>query len=185
MEPKSYPRFFFGLLLLPLMLTVPARAQSGFDTSSPVAFFSSVANKFIQSEPPLTQQGLSITNIPIYPSNCYTPSVHRLLQLAANIYDASTNKTSAPPLQIRLSLRLPADVALAVSSGVTNIIIDGFVEVTTNGDYNFPVYSLPGDLPAVLVALASDNTNFNLYAAPWIIGAKKGLPNFNQISMES
>ena len=33
-----------------------------------------------------------VTNIPIYPVNYYTPAVHRLLQLAANIYDASTNK---------------------------------------------------------------------------------------------
>ena len=45
-------------------------------------------------QPPGDQPvGGSVTNLQIqlWPTNFYTPSVHRLLQLAANIYDATTN----------------------------------------------------------------------------------------------
>ncbi|MBI5799228.1 MAG: hypothetical protein HZA92_00670, partial [Verrucomicrobia bacterium] len=36
-----------------------------------------------------TNATLSITNIPIFPASYYTPEVNRILQLAANIYDAA------------------------------------------------------------------------------------------------
>ena len=41
--------------------------------------------------------GVLVTNlqIPIWPTNFYTPSVHRLLQLAANMYDATTATNKA------------------------------------------------------------------------------------------
>jgi hypothetical protein len=43
--------------------------------------------------------GVSVTalHIPISPINLYTPSVHRLLQLAANVYDATTNRLDLNP----------------------------------------------------------------------------------------
>ena len=37
-------------------------------------------------------RGVTNLHIQIWPTNFYTPSVHRLLQLAANLYDASTNR---------------------------------------------------------------------------------------------
>ena len=42
---------------------------------------------------------IPITNlhIPLWPTNFYTPSVHRLFQLAANIYDATTNRSLVYP----------------------------------------------------------------------------------------
>jgi hypothetical protein len=176
-----------GWVLLALLLPAAAHAVPGFDTSSPVNYFSSVANKFFGATPALAQAGLSITNIPVYPTNCYTPSVHRLLQLAANIYDASTNKTSAPPLDFNYPSVFRPVFGLSTNAGVTNIIIDGYVEVTTNADYNLPVYSLnaPSDLLAIESNLIAGTNDFNIYEIPWVIGAKKGLPNFNQISLES
>jgi hypothetical protein len=176
-----------GWVLLALLLPMAARAVPGFDTSSPVNYFSSIASKFFGATPALAQAGLSVTNIPIYPTNCYTPSVHRLLQLAANIYDASTNKTSAPPLDFDYPSVFRPVFGLSTNAGVTNIFIDGFVEVTTNADYNLPVYSLnaPSELAVIESNLVSSSNDFNIYEIPWVIGAKKGLPNFNQISLES
>ena len=174
-----------GWIFLALLWPLAVRAVPGFDTSSPVNYFSSVANKFLGATPALA--GLSITNIPVYPSNCYTPSVHRLLQLAANIYDASTNKTSAPPLDFDYPSVFRPVFGIATNGTVTNIFIAGYVEVTTNADYNLPTYSLsvPSELAAIESNLLSGSNDFNIYEIPWVIGAKKGLPNFNQISLES
>jgi hypothetical protein len=184
---KLYSIWKGWLLLGLLLLAGNLRAGSGFDTSSPVNYFTSVANKFLTARPEFAQAGLSITNIPVYPVNYYTPSVHRLLQLAANIYDASTNKTSAPPYDFDYPSVFRPVFAIAVEASVTNILIEGYVEVTTNADYNYPAYSLtvPSDVATIISNLIASNNNFNVYGIPWVIGAKKGFPNFNQISLES
>ena len=63
-------------------------SATNFFAWKPVDFFTNAANML------LTNAGLnlSLTNLQVYPTNYYTPSVHRLLQLAANIYDSSTNR---------------------------------------------------------------------------------------------
>ncbi len=170
------------MLSLGLLATSNLAAAVGFDTSSPLACFTNVADKFLKSQPVLAASGLSITNIPLYPTNCYTPSIQRLLQLAANIYDAGTNKTAAPPLDFDYPSVFRPTFAVTVDEVSTNISINGYVEVTTNADYNLPTFSLPGNLVAFLNA---DPSNVNVYDAPWIIGAKRGFPNFNQVSMQS
>ena len=55
---------------------------------SPIGFFTNVASRLLQS-----QLNLSLDRIQLYPTNQYTPSVHRLLQVTANLYDALTNRT--------------------------------------------------------------------------------------------
>jgi hypothetical protein len=179
--------FFKGWFLPGLLLAGNLCAAPGFDTSSPLNYFSSVADKFLKARPEFARAGLSITNIPVYPANYYTPSVHRLLQLAANIYDASTNKTSAPPFDFDYPSVFRPVFGVSTNDGVTNIFINGYVEVTTNQDYNLPVYSLtvPSDLAAVENNLISGSNSFNVYGIPWVVGARKGLPNFNEISLES
>jgi hypothetical protein len=177
-----------GWILAVLLLGGDRCAAAGFDTSSPVNYFSSVADKFLRA-----QAGFAITNIPVYPTNGYTPSVHRLLQLAANIYDASTNKTSAPPLDFDYPSVFRPVFGISTNGGVTNIFINGYVEVTDTGppsvtnDYNFSAYSLtvPSDLAVIVNDLNLGSNYFNVYEVPWVIGARKGLPNFNQISLES
>ena len=57
-------------------------------TESPIGFFTNVANRLLQS-----QLNLNLNRIQLYPTNQYTPSVHRLLQVTANLYDAMTNRT--------------------------------------------------------------------------------------------
>jgi hypothetical protein len=190
LKAKPFSKCQGGFLAV-LLLAGNLCAAAGFDTSSPVNYFSSVADKFLKAQPQFAQAGLAITNIPVCPTNYYTPSVHRLLQLAANIYDASTNKTSAPPDDFDYPSVFRPIFGLSSVGETTNIFISGYVEVTntdeTTADYNFPAYSLavPSDLAAIASNLDLGNNNFNVYEVPWVIGAKKGLPNFNQISLES
>ena len=166
---------------LGLFLVTRLPAQ-GFDTSTPLGFFTSVAGRFLAAQPGFAQAGLSVTNIPIYPTNCYTPAVHRLLQLAANLGDASTNHTAAPPLDFDYPSVFRPTFGVTITDVTTNVYINGYVEVTTNADYNNPAFSLPSDLAAFL---AADPANVNVYGVPWVIGAKMGLPNFNQVCVQS
>src|SRR5208283_6149016 len=86
-------------------------------------------------------------NIPIYPTNYYTPSVHRLLQLAANIYDATTNRnfnvltaTNGFPSVFRPIIRH--------NIASQQYLIVGYTEVLdTTLAYPFPTGPLVVDLP--------------------------------------
>ena len=137
---------------------------------------------------------LSTSLIPVYPINYYTPSVHRMLQLAANIYDASNPKIVSAPTNTYFDY--PSVFRPVFKTDNTNIWITGYVEVTNTNpltaDYNFPAYSLlvPSNVTAIVNGIKAAGNNlanekFNVYGVPWVIGAKKGLPNFNQVSLES
>jgi hypothetical protein len=39
-----------------------------------------------------SELNLDLNKLQVYPTNYYTPSVHRLLQVAANLYDCTTNR---------------------------------------------------------------------------------------------
>ena len=124
---------------------------------------------------------LSSSFIPVYPVNYYTPAVHRMLQLAANIYDATLNKSNAAPFDFDYPSVFRPTFAVTNIAGVLTVFVNGYIEVGTNAYYNIPALSLPQDLPLVV----NNPANINLYSVPWVIGAKKGFPNFNQISMQS
>jgi hypothetical protein len=161
---------------------ISLQANPLIDTSSPISFFTNTANLFLKT----SGYPFTVSNIPIYPTNCYTPSVHRLLQLAANLYDASTNRAfedgSSPNGPFYPSVFRPT-----FNSDGTNVCITGYVEdvetvpVDTSAShaYNILPLSLPDDLASV-----SSNT-VNIYGIPWVIGARKGFPNFNEFSMNS
>lgn len=129
-----------------------------------------------------------ITNIPVMVNGhfVYTPAVNRLLQLAANIYDASTNGPPSPQGKINLP-----HVFRPVFEN------DGFGNVFIVGYTNVGFVSGTTDRQLAPPNLINNFTNFgarytpfndgsgsvNIYGVPWIIGAKKGLPNFNQLYM--
>ncbi len=152
---------------------------------------------------------LSVTNIPLYPVNFYTPAVHRLLQLAANIYDAQTVRPEKGP-----DFPTIFRPVFSRSGGLrgTNIFISGYFEelppvqgktpagnqfsiplslpenlyINTNLGYQGAVYEIPEyPLTSNPYARSSFMDVVNIYSAPWIIGAKKGFPNFNQLAIES
>ncbi|HXD01578.1 MAG TPA: hypothetical protein VN048_19740, partial [Verrucomicrobiae bacterium] len=170
---------------------------SGNFVSGPLVFFTNAANLLLGTQTnsivPIPGNRFGIpTNlwtgfIPVYPVNYYTPSVHRMLQLAANIYDAANPKPIINPNDFDY----PSVFRPIFGSDNTNVWVRGYLEVTntdTNtADYNFPAYSLlvPSELALIRQAINNGSNNFNVYGVPWVVGAKKGLPNFNQISLES
>lgn len=148
-------------------------ATPAFDTGNPVSFFTNVGNYLLSSE-----FNLNLTHIQVYPTNQYTPAVHRLLQVTANIYDATT--TNFYPSVFRPILE---------RSG-TNIFIAGFEQVVSVIGPNDPVFTKPYNVEALTGSLTQNapivdagGNLVNVYGVPWIIGVKKNLPGLNQFSM--
>ena len=98
----------------------------------------------------------SILEIPIAPTNYYSAAVHRILQQAANIYDATRNDRFP-------SVFRPLFTSNIVGS-VTNVYVTGYTNDNQLGTY---VSWLAG----------------NPLGIPMVVGAKKGYPNFNEFTM--
>ena len=117
-----------------------------------------------------------VTNlhIPILPpNNCYTPSVHRLLQLAANMYDATSTNLFPTLFQPMFQ-----DARGPKTGGGVYII--GYKEITTSVNLN----AVPHDLTDVNDPKPVKMTDM-VYNVPLVVGAKKGYPNFNEFAMHS
>jgi hypothetical protein len=131
-----------------------------------------------------------ITNIPVWigASNqfVYSSAIQRVLQLAANIYDATTNNTLALDTNFPSVFRPTFNVILD-QNGYTNVYINGYQQVVSVPfGTNDPQLSLPMDVTSLPLGTSVANypNGVNVYGVPWIIGAKKGFPNFNEFSME-
>jgi hypothetical protein len=134
----------------------------------------------------------------------YTPSIHRILQLTANIFDAAdtngvlplTNSIRVPTVWRPIFRRNPGLVA-------TNVFIVGYVEVP-QGALNLRGANLQrllgaGAYPMVDLDNSADRANIltngtpykgnqyevMVYGIPMVVGAKKGLPNFNKFALQN
>jgi hypothetical protein len=133
-----------------------------------------------------------IPGIPVLVSNrfVYSSAVNRLLQLAANMYDATTNNTFAQgknyPSVFRPLFSRDADAFGRAGLG-TNVFISGYTSLAPFFDgANDYQLALPIDISVLSTTNGPvNNLAVNVYGVPWIIGAKKGFPNFNEFSMES
>lgn len=147
-------------------------------TPDPNCFFTTVASRLLSEE-----MGMKLSCIQIYPTNQYTPAVHRLLQVTANIYDCTT--TNYYPSVFRPLFWKTNEF---IGGGVyqTNIYITGYQYVqeplSTNGP---PIFTMPTDASDPTILFGSSGMSNNIYGIPWVIGVKKGLPNFNALEMES
>ncbi len=125
----------------------------------------------------LVRPGMSVTNILLHPYNEYSPELHRLFQLAVNLYDATTNRTlTGYP-------HLPTVLRPIFGTDGEAVFIRGYEEVTNATFLTanlLPVRSL--NHPADRAALANEPRAI-VYDVPFLIGAKKGLPNFNEFAM--
>jgi hypothetical protein len=143
------------------------------DAGDPLAFFTTVADKMLRGTFPF-----GVTNIPVCSNGVYvyTPAVQRLLQLSANIYDAAN--TNFFPEVFR---------PLFGKDASSNIFIIGYLQVSNVSGPNDPQLSPPHDVTHLAAAMQTPIADaygpVNVYGVPWIIGAKKGLPGFNQFSM--
>jgi hypothetical protein len=178
--------FVIGLFLA----RFDAQAGSPITADTPIGFFTNVASRLLQSE-----LGLNLTNIQVYPTNQYTPAVHRLLQVAANIYDSTTNRdfngagypylpTVFRPLFRRAVIGTNTVVVIAGYREVVGISIiapgTGSPEVELDTDplnVNFipPLGTPPG----------TERAEPLVSGFPLVIGAKTGLPNFNEFAMQT
>src|SRR5215469_5541891 len=160
------------LLICALMVIVkPAAAMPQLNPGCPLNFFTNVSSRLLSS-----QLKVNLNHIQIYPTNQYTPAVHRLLQVTANILDATT--TNYYPSVFRpLFWKTNEDC-----NGIwqTNIYVIGYQYVQEPlGSNNPPIFNTPLDVTDSGVPFGLSGMTNNIYGVPWIIGAKKGLPNFN------
>lgn len=168
--------------------TFATQAGPAVSFSDPTTFFTNVAARLVQA-----QLGLDLTRLQIYPTNQYTPALHRLLQVTANVYDAATNRTygfsdvtNGFPTVFRPLFRRADDGA---------VYIVAYREVT-NTDM-----AVSSNAPAMADldtgwnsnAIAALGTPFDLLdkneamvaGIPLVIGARKGFPNFNEFGMQT
>jgi hypothetical protein len=160
---------------------------------TPIRFFTNAADLMLRSQSSTilgvsaTNVTLSVTNIPIYPANFYVASVHRLLQLAANILDATTTNRF-PGTN---SLYAPSVFRPLFGTDGRNIFISGYEEVTNNASIvlaqRWLNLNVPTNAPAAgaLISAVANNPRVNVYGIPYVIGAKKGFPNFNELLLQT
>jgi hypothetical protein len=161
------------------------------ETNGALGFFTNAAESLLRSQEFATTNysqnypsnivylHFGLTNIPIYnstnPSIRYSEKIHRLLQLAANIYDASrTNNTRTAANLPNPSVFRPV---FFTNGSATNraIYIGGYIQVTNDA------FAQMMQEPFVDFTDAADfNPNCNLWGIPWVVGAVKGLPAFDR-----
>jgi hypothetical protein len=170
-KPGAFAGCHICFLLVCFVLAAAARDKTNF--------FTNVASRLLQSE-----LNLSLTHLQIFPTNQYTPAVHRLLQVAANLYDATTNRFDDTYPHLPTVFRPVFNKT--VRNGRTNVCISGYTEVTNVSQGDLPL-SQPFDLenPNDVAKLRLGHNYINAFGVPWVIGVKKGLPNFNEFSMQT
>lgn len=161
------------IFLLWMMTVTSAQGRAVPDVNDPLGFFTTVADKLLRST-----FSFGVTNIPVCSNGVcvYTPAMQRLLQLSANIYDAGN--TNFFPVVFR---------PLFGNDASSNLFIIGYVQVTNVSGVNDPQLSPPHEMTQLSAAVSRPIVDasgpVNVYGVPWIIGAKKGLPGFNQLSV--
>lgn len=127
----------------------------------------------------------------------YNPQVHRMLQLAANIYDYTTNAFGFPYNSSVPGLPTVFRPLLYRDNSTNNVVrLGGYSEVRNFNTDFLTNWSDPND-PRFLASLPL-KPNFadfpgqqdkaggpKAYGIPWIIGAKKGLPAFHEAFWQS
>jgi hypothetical protein len=171
-------------VLLASVATAPATPC--LKTNSPSDCFNNLASHLLSAE-----LNLDLAGIQVYPTNQYTPAVHRLLQLTANLYDSTTNRADLSGYPYLPSVFRP----LFRRDNGGDILIVGYREVQDAGMAD------PATAPAMVdLAEGASRSSIPLlgtpidpneqiepmvYGVPLVIGAKKGFPNFNQFGLQN
>ncbi|HUA37479.1 MAG TPA: hypothetical protein VMA35_03650 [Candidatus Sulfopaludibacter sp.] len=154
-------------------MVTTTKATAILNAESPLGVFTNTTSRLL-----MAQFNLDASWIQIYPTNQYTPAVHRLLQLAANVYEATS--TNSYPSVFRPLFSRDTD------GFGTNLFISGFTNVEPGSGPNDGQLSAPMEIAALAQTdIPVINLPVNVYGIPWIIGARKGFPNFNKFDMES
>lgn len=181
----------------------------------PLAFFTNAAARMLRSQAFIGSDGrlINFTNILVWPTNNYDGAVHRILQVAANIYDSvdtngmeSLTGANEPKLPTVFRPYFRAEV---INDGIspvhTNVYIAGYTvqdTVPIVDATNFVHYSEtnpstsrywnlddPGVVDFILqnppTTLAAAASQKMVLGVPLVVGAKKGYPNFNELAAET
>ncbi|MHC1762808.1 MAG: hypothetical protein AB9869_00670 [Verrucomicrobiia bacterium] len=163
----------------PMVLTNGARRMTNFVLGpTPVRNVFSVTNiQLIHRE-----AGLLGSALPYYMTNNeYSSAVHRLLQVAANVHDATTVR------RLSTTNDYPSVFRPIFLRTTTNVSICGFIEETNVLFLNFPSMTLEQALTTNANAFPLDVpvAGVKLEGVPLVIGAKKGYPNFNKFVVQT
>ena len=179
----SYDRYTFYRMMSQMGVdsapASPGRINLNFDNVyngtvysnwSAMTWFTNAAELMLRN-----QFGIGISGIQVYSNSIYGPEVHRILQLAANIYDYGTNV--GPDYPYFPSVFRP----VLTNANSTNIFIAGYTEVTNLAFLNDPWLDL--SVPADRARIGGGSVN--VFGLPLVVGAKKGLPNFNEFAFQT
>jgi hypothetical protein len=166
--PSNYLATYYGITNYPFPITVDQFGQVNGLTN-----FNGATNQI---------PAFGVTSIPVLVNGqfVYSPAVNRILQLAANMYDATTNRyydNSLPLTPLPTVFKPVFDVL-----NTSNVYITNFVEVTNTAFFATDAIRNINYGPAIVAALQPNDLVFGV---PLIIGAKKGFPNFNEFYMEN
>jgi hypothetical protein len=154
---------------------------------TPEAFFHVTADRLLRdhrifiNNNPLTP--LSVTNLPVYPTNYYTPAVHRILQMTLNIYDTTTNQGPRYPYY-----------PTALKPIFANENNGEFVKIVRyervpQGEWAITNMLNWKDLSNATHRASLTSSGLQapqyVYGVPVLLGAKKGFPNFNEYVFQS
>ncbi len=144
-----------------------ASAAQTFNLQSPTAFFTNFASQLLRSK-----LSLELNRIQIYPTNQYSPAVHQILQLTANIYDAATNRSATTyPF-------LPTVFRPLFTNENGTVYINDYVEET-----GLDVLAAPMRDAGIAADRSALQATDMIYGIPIIIGARKGFPSFNEFAL--
>ncbi len=168
---------------------------AGLQPIGALEMFGQVAGRLFATDSRTGSDGRLIThtNILVWPKIDYDAAVHRVLQVAANLVDTTTNRGDAYPhfpTVFRPYLRRE------VVGGQTNIYVAGHQlqddveplvasaeEFVRSGNYwNLGDAAVIGQVPEQPNPMVAQPLTLGL---PLVIGAKKGLPNFNEFAVET
>jgi hypothetical protein len=154
------------------------------------SFFRYTADSFLRKQ---VARSLSVdTNPPsgqmvsIYPTNEYPGEVHRLIQVAANLYDATrTNRYNPAAWDTNYFPSVFRPTFLITNAGTTtNVMLLSYIEETNalNALVAGNFYSALGasQIPIPAGTNSTVATNIYVYGVPVIIAARQGFPNFNE-----
>jgi hypothetical protein len=164
-----------------MLSSVPAKPV--LNINDPLCFFTTVADKMLRNT-----FSFGVTNIPVYVNGqfIYSPAVNRVLQLAANVYDASTNSFYPDVFRPIFEHDNSGNVFIV---GYTNLFSASGPN-TVSGE-NDPQLTSPLDVLTLTnwgpsyALITTNGGDVNVYGVPWIIGAKKGFPSFNKFGMQT
>jgi hypothetical protein len=140
-------------------------------------FFHEAAERLLRTNYDVSLTDLTYTNrIQIYPTNNYSAGIHRILQVTANIYDATTNQNATYPY-------FPTVFRPIFTNSGGIVTIAKYEEVTTTNPvyYGYITRQEAGTNASYVNTLITNN----IWGVPWVIGAKKGHPGFNEFALRT